>query len=150
PAPEIVPKRAVTPGKGHRGRKTERLYRSAGARAKRTSRPRPDGVSAQALAHERGERRDQGVESALELRVPGVRRERRLVHVEPAIDFDLQAVPVLGGPAVAAHNLDALVRIVDRDVVTEAAQRRGHHARELGAARRAVAIAEHEIGARAP
>ena len=53
-------------------------------------------------------------------------RQRRLVHVQPAIDLDLQAVPALRRAAVLAHQLDALVRIVDRDVVAHrrAASRR--------------------------
>ena len=45
-----------------------------------------------------------------------------LVHVQRALELDLQAVAVLGRPAVLAHDLHALVRIVDRHAVAQAAR----------------------------
>ena len=45
-----------------------------------------------------------------------------LIHVERSIDLDLQTVAVLGRAALATDDLDALVALIDPDVVTEPAQ----------------------------
>ena len=50
-------------------------------------------------------------------REAGALRTRRLVHVEALVDLELQAHASLGRIRVGAHQLDALVRIVDPDVV---------------------------------
>src|SRR6266446_10600960 len=68
-----------------------------------------------------------------------------LVHVERAVDLDLQAVAPLGGPALAAYDLDALVAFVDAHVVAQPAQEAGDAIGEFRAAGRAVAIAQQEI-----
>src|SRR3546814_4107293 len=70
-----------------------------------------------------------------------------LVHVELAVDLDLQAVASRGRIGVAPHQLDALVGLVDLHLVAQAAQ----FARDEGGDGRlaggAVAVAEHEVGA---
>ena len=40
------------------------------------------------------------------------------IHIETSIDLDLNTMPVVGRVAVAAGKFDALVRIVDPDVIT--------------------------------
>src|SRR2546427_9678241 len=85
---------------------------------KRTLRRRPRDVSSGAspgqatqdllssrsrsLAHVIGERRRQRTQIALELRVSRMRLERRLVHVQRALDLDLHAVTSLVRAAVPA------------------------------------------------
>ena len=63
----------------------------------------------------------------------GALRARRLVHVEPLVDLELQAHAAARRVGVGAHELDALVRIVDLHVVAEAGE---HAAHELGERRR--------------
>ncbi len=65
------------------------------------------------------------IQRLLESAEPGVWRARRLIHVEPAIDLDLNAVPVARRVAVADDQLRALVRRVDRRPVAERRQRVG-------------------------
>src|SRR5258706_2757021 len=72
---------------------------------------------------------------------------RALVHVEPAVHLDLQAVPLRSRIRECAHQLHALVRVVDLHLVAHVAQSLGDQGGELRLASRAVAIAEHEVGA---
>src|SRR5712691_1055085 len=96
-------------------------------------------------AHEPGERLDEPGEIGPQALETGPLLQGLLVHVERSVDLDLQAVPVLGGAALAAHDLNALIALVDAHVVAEAAQEAGDEIGEIGGAGRAVAVAQHEI-----
>src|SRR5712692_10042974 len=102
-------------------------------------------LSLQPAAHELGKRRDES--GKIDPQPVEARQffQRLLIHVKRAVDFDLQAVPALGGAALAAHDLDALVALVDAHVIAEAAQEARDKIGEFAAAGRAVAITEHEI-----
>src|SRR6266851_195229 len=96
-------------------------------------------------AHEPAERLDESREIGLQILETGQFLQGLLIHIERAVDLDLQAVPVLGGAALAAHDLDALITLVDAHVVTKAAQEVGDEIGEIAGAGRAIAVAEHEI-----
>jgi len=64
----------------------------------------------QLRANIKGDGCDELPEIRFERRIVRIRLERRLVHVEPAIQFDLQAVAALGRPAVAPYDLDTFQR----------------------------------------
>src|SRR6266702_289612 len=96
-------------------------------------------------AHERAKRLDEPRKIGLQMLETGQLLQGLLIHVERAVDLDLQAVPVLGGAALAAHDLDALVTLVDAHVVAELAQEAGDEIGEITSAGRAVTVAEHEI-----
>ena len=81
----------------------------------------------------------------LQRRKPVVHGQRGLVHVELAVDLQLQAVAVLGGPAVAAHQFHALVGVVVFDLVTETAQMLTHQAGQSLAGGRGVTVAHHKV-----
>src|SRR5713226_2253164 len=103
-------------------------------------------AASQPAAHEVGHRRDEAGEVAAQAVKAGELLQRLLVHVERAVDFDLQAVAALGRAALAAHDLDPLVPLVDPHVVAELAQKPRDALSELAAAGRAVAVTEDEIG----
>src|SRR6478735_573643 len=104
-------------------------------------------TSARALADVPGELRGDRRQVPLQLRIARVRRERVLVHVQRAIELDLQTVAPLVRASVLAHDLHALVRIVDRDGVAQHPRHPRHERGEFGLARRSVAIAEYYIRA---
>ena len=79
---------------------------------------------------------------ALEARSAG---EADLVHVEPAVDLDLQAVPPGGRVGVAPDQLGALVGVVQLDRVAQRAQLRGDETGEGRVAGAAVAVAQDEV-----
>src|SRR5439155_19397370 len=93
-----------------------------------------------------GERGDEAREIRLQRTETGGPRERNLVHVEPPVDLDLKAVPALRRAPVLAHQLDTLVRVVDRDLVAHRRERRGDKRGEFRFAGGAVAIAQDELG----
>src|SRR5229473_5109828 len=95
--------------------------------------------------HERAKRLDEASEVGAQMLETGQFLQGLLIHVKRAVDLDLQAVPVLGGAALAADDLDALIALVDAHVVAEAAQKAGDEIGETGGAGRAVAVAQHEI-----
>src|SRR5229473_681472 len=85
-------------------------------------------------ADEPGERLDEPSEIGAQTLETGPLFQGLLVHVERAVDLDLQAMPVLGGATLAAHDLDALVALVDAHVVAEVAQKARDEIGEIGGA----------------
>src|ERR1700720_1244865 len=71
--------------------------------------------------------------------------QRTLIHIERAVDLDLQAVAILGRAPLPADDLDALVALVDAHIITESAQEARDEIGEFRRTSRAVAVAEHEI-----
>jgi len=63
-------------------------------------------------------------------------------------DLDLQAVPVPGRIAVAAHQFNAFVGMVQRHIVATPAQMFTHPLRQCRAAGAVVAVAHHKVGMR--
>src|SRR4051794_39100523 len=68
-----------------------------------------------------------------------------LVHIKGAVDLDLQAVPVLRRAALAPDDLDALVALIDANVIAVPAQEAGDEFGELAGAGGAVAVAQHKV-----
>src|SRR5258708_27428567 len=89
-------------------------------------------------ADEGAERLDEAGEVGPQRLEPGQFLQGLLVHVERAIDLDLQAVPVLGGAALAAGGLAAPVALGDPHLVTKPAQEAGDENGEIGPPGRAV------------
>src|SRR3954469_14218725 len=97
-----------------------------------------------------GYRLDQPGKIGFQLIETGQLFERLLIHVQRAVDFDLQTLPVRVRTPVPPHDLDPLVTLVDPDIVSEAAQKAGDEIGEILLAGRAVAVAENEIPVFAP
>src|SRR5687768_2201930 len=95
-------------------------------------------ISIRYFMHHRAE---ELAEVFLQLREAGALREGLFVHVEPLVDFDLQAVPSGARVGIRAHQLHALVRIVDLDVVAHSSQNLKDDFSKPGLARRTVAVA---------
>src|SRR5437899_3806431 len=70
---------------------------------------RGDVRSSEAQADKLADRLDEMGQIGAEPVETGQSAQGALVHVERAVDLDLQAVAPLGGPALAAHDLDTLV-----------------------------------------
>src|SRR5207248_7613632 len=89
-----------------------------------------------------GEPRDE----ALEVRAQPIESRgflaRALVHVEPAVHLELQAVAPGRGIGERAHELHAFVRIVEAHVVAHVAEPLGDERGEFRRAGRAVAVAD--------
>ena len=73
--------------------------------------------------------------------------QRAKVHVKPAIDLDLQAVPTLFWQPVALDDIGPLIRMVDGHRIAHRLQPLRDKRRESRLAARALQIAQHEIGA---
>src|SRR5262249_22210555 len=99
----------------------------------------------EAITYESGERLHEMGQVRAEPVEAGKPLQRALVHIERAINLDLEAVAILGRASLPSHDLDALVPFVDTDVVAEPAQEAGNEVGEIGCAGRAIAIAEHKI-----
>src|SRR5262249_46949181 len=93
------------------------------------------------------QRRDQMRDVVLQPGEAGGLLDGLLVHVERAVDLDLQAVTMLGRPALPSDDLDALVNLVDAHVIAAPAQDARDKFGEVAAAGGAVAIAEYKVGA---
>src|SRR6516162_6217038 len=101
----------------------------------------------EARAREARQRLDQPGDVGAQLIEGGALFQSLLVHVERAVDLDLQAVPLHRRAALPLDDLDTLVDFVDVHCVAEAAQLAGDKLGEFRLAGRAVAVAQHKIGA---
>src|SRR5439155_20796785 len=122
-----------------------RAWRRAASR--RTLDARPNSFLHPCRAGEARQPGDEMRDVRLQRRVVLVRNQRLLVHVEGALDLDLQGMATLRRDAVAAHDLDAFVRVVDLDAIAAPLEETRDKVGELGRARGPVAVAKHEIGA---
>ena len=103
-----------------------------------------------ALGRVVADRLHQALDVPRQAREAGRLLSRALVQVEPAVQLDLQAVASVGRIGERAHELDALVGIVDLHVVAHVRERARDERGESGLAGGAVAVAEDEVGPRLP
>ncbi len=83
-------------------------------------------------------------------RKPDVLLQRGFVHVQALVQLDLQAVALRARVGIGAHQLHALVGVVHLHVVAHAGERGAHELGEARIAGGAVAVAQHDVGARPP
>src|SRR6185295_5826623 len=83
---------------------------------------RPNRSLGDPVADEADDVADQLVDVVPQAREVSALLDARLVHVEAAVDLDLQAVASGGRIAVADHDLGALEGMVEADAVAETAQ----------------------------
>ena len=102
--PSVAGQRTSNPGK----RKLGALFR------RQPLRHLPHQISSQCTEKRR--------QIGLQARKAGGFFQRTFVHIKPAVDFELQRMLPGLRPAVAAHDLHALIRIVQRDAVAHLAQ----------------------------
>src|SRR5690554_3602401 len=95
--------------------------------------------------NEAAQMRNEAIEVVLQVVETCCGLERLLVHVEPAIDLDLQTVAAFGGATHPGDQRHTLERIVACHRIPATLQIVFDDARERGVAGRAVAIAQHEI-----
>src|SRR3954454_4904519 len=101
------------------------IDRSRSGRRPRAHRPAHRSKLSQPRPHVAGHRLHQTGEIGAQLVETGQFFERLLVHVQRAIDLDLQAVPVRVRAPLEAYYLDPLVSFVDPDIVVETAKKPG-------------------------
>src|SRR5215471_2263045 len=109
--------------------------------------PMPVSEDSTSLAYKLRERLQQRLEIGLQRGESGVLDQCALVHVVLAVHFDLQAVAALQRTSVLAHELNALVRMIDRHGIAHVAQRGGDKSGELRRACRTVAVAQDKVRA---
>jgi hypothetical protein len=94
-----------------------------------------------------GDGRDQPGDIRLDCRVVATAFTRLLIHVEAAIDLDLQAMTMLAWIGEGTDQLHALIGIIHFHVIPSPAQKGLHKPRKLPRRGRTVPIAQNKIGA---